>query len=218
MKRSSRTIALAALVTCVFGASTAAAAVPEFRYRVSRLSAEQRSAMTPSVWRRGCPVSLGSLRLVAVRRWDFRGRTRVGRVVVHHSVARDTVRIFRRMYVTRFPIRYMTPIERFGGSDFRSIQADNTSAFNCRYVAGTRRWSNHAYGTAIDINPIENPYVTVAGTVSHPASRRYITRIPRRGVLLARGSVVRGFRALGWDWGGLWRGAKDYQHFSKTGG
>ena len=81
MKPLLRTVALTALALCLWGTSTAAAATPEFRYRVSRLSADQRAAMVPSVWRPGCPVSLGSLRHVAVRRWDFRGRTRVGRVV-----------------------------------------------------------------------------------------------------------------------------------------
>ena len=79
--------------------------------------------------------------------------------------------VLRRLYADGFPIRRMVPVDAYGGSDFRSIEADNTSAFNCRFVDGTTRYSEHAYGRAIDVNPIENPYVTRAGTTSHPASR-----------------------------------------------
>ncbi len=150
-----------------------AAEVAPFRSSVSLLTAGERAAMTPSVWRRGCPVGLGSLRMIRVSHWDFRGRVRTGRLVVHRDVAADVVAIMRGLYAARFPIRWMVPIERFGGSDFRSIEADNTSAFNCRYVGGTTRWSNHAYGRAIDINPIENPYVS-GGVTSHTASIPYV--------------------------------------------
>ena len=76
--------------------------------------------------------------------------------------------VLRRLYADGFPIRRMVPIDAYGGSDFRSIEADNTSAFNCRFVDGTTRYSEHAYGRAIDVNPIENPYVTSSGTTSHP--------------------------------------------------
>ena len=104
------------------------------------------------------------------------------------------------------------------GSDFSSIEADNTSAFNCRYVDGTTRWSEHAYGRAIDLNPIENPYVTAGGTTSHRASRSFLRRAPYRpGMAVEGGAVVRAFDAVGWGWGGRWSGARDYQHFSASG-
>jgi D-alanyl-D-alanine carboxypeptidase len=91
----------------------------------------------------------------------------------------------------------MIPIDVFGGSDFRSIEADNTSAFNCRRVEGTSRWSEHAYGRAIDVNPIENPYVS-GGRTSHPASRRYVDRTPcRRGMACPGNVLVRAFQSLG---------------------
>jgi len=175
--------------------------------------------MTPSVWRKGCPVGLDSLRVVRASHWDFNGRVRTGRLVVHRDVATDAVGAMRRLYATRFKIRWMVPIERFAGSDFRSIEADNTSAFNCRYVDGTRRWSNHAYGRAIDINPIENPYVTSRGTTSHPASEPYVRRTPHRAGMLffGAGGGVAAFDAVGWSWGGRWSGARDYQHVSASG-
>jgi hypothetical protein len=117
----------------------------------------------------------------------------------------------------RFPIRRIVPVDTYGGSDFRSIEADNTSAFNCRYVDGTRRWSEHAYGRAIDVNPIENPYVS-GGATSHVASRPYVDRSRRRpGMAFEGGALVGAFDAIGWGWGGRWQSATDYQHFSASG-
>ena len=189
---------------------------PEFRARVTALTPAQRAAMTPAVWRPGCPVHPRDLRRMALSHWDFSGRRRTGAIVVHHDVARDVLIAFRRMYRARVAIRRMRPIERYGGSDDRSVVADNTSAFNCRVVAGTRRWSQHAFGRAIDINPRENPYV-IGGRVSDPRARPFIRRRPhRRGMATPGGAMVGAFRDVGWGWGGRWRNP-DYQHFSATG-
>ena len=109
------------------------------------------------------------------------------------------------------------PIEAYGGSDFASIEADNTSSFNCRNATGSSHWSEHAYGQAIDLNPLENPYVS-GGTTSHPGSRRYLDRSRRlKGMVHAGDTVVRAFASVGWGWGGSWVGTKDYQHFSASG-
>jgi hypothetical protein len=163
-------------------------------------------------------VPLGHLRVVRARHHGFDGRVRTGRLVVHRDVAAALLAVLRRLYAERFPIRRMVPVDAYGASDFRSIEADNTSAFNCRVVEGTTRWSEHAYGRAVDVNPIENPYVTSAGTTSHAASRPYLRRSPARaGMAVERGGLVRAFDAIGWGWGGRWQGARDYQHFSASG-
>lgn len=195
-----------------------AAAAPPFRATISKLSAAQRSAMTPSVWRPGCPVGLGDLRAVRLRHYGFSGRVGVGTLVVHRAAAADIVRVFRRLYAAEFPIRRMRPIERYGGSDFASIEADNTSAFNCRAVTGGTGWSEHAYGRAIDVNPIENPYVS-SGRTEHDASVPYLDRSPYRPGMAVPGRIlVRAFERAGWGWGGRWKGAiRDLQHFSTTG-
>ncbi|MGD9697251.1 MAG: M15 family metallopeptidase [Thermoleophilia bacterium] len=211
--------ALAALAACLLlvAAATAAAAPPPFRAVVRAVSPAERAAMTPSVWRPGCPVALSQLRHVSLPYIDFRGRPRRGALVVHNSVAGQVVTVFRALYEARFPIRRMRPIQAYGGSDFRSIEADNTSAFNCRYVDGTTRWSEHAGGRAIDVNPIENPYVS-GGRTSHRASVPYVSRTPYRKGMAVEGRVlVRAFDAAGWGWGGRWSGDKDYQHFSASG-
>jgi hypothetical protein len=202
----------------VLGTSSAAATGTAFRGTVSPLPASLRATMTGVSWRPGCPVGLDDLRLVRARHWGFDGRVHTGRLVVHRDVAGDVVTVLRRLYDARFPIRRMVPVDAYGASDFRSIEADNTSAFNCRYVDGTSRWSEHAYGRAIDLNPIENPYVTSSGTTSHRASRPYLRRAPyRAGTTVEDGAAVRAFDAVGWSWGGRWSGVKDYQHFSASG-
>ncbi len=206
-----------ALLVAAVAASPAAAEATPFRASVAALTGAERQAMTPAAWRPGCPVGLDDLRVVRVRHWNFRGEVRTGRLVVHRDAAADVIAIWRDLYAARFPIRWMVPIEHFGGSDFRSIEADNTSAFNCRYVDGTRRWSQHAYGRAIDINPIENPYVS-GGRTSHRRSIPYLRRSPRRAGMIVEGdAATRAFDAAGWGWGGRWSGAKDYQHISATG-
>ena len=211
---------LVALVaaTVVGVASPSGRALPAFRGSVSALSPAVRQSMTGVSWRPGCPVGLDELRLVRARYLGMDGRAHTGRIVVQGDVATEVVAVLRRLYAARFPIRRMVPVDAYGGSDYRSIEADNTSAFNCRYVDGTTRWSEHAYGRAIDLNPIENPYVTAGGTTSHRASRSFLRRAPYRpGMAVEGGAAVRAFDAVGWGWGGRWSGDRDYQHFSASG-
>jgi hypothetical protein len=208
-----------AVIVALVAAAAADGASPEtFAGTVNVLPRSLREAMTGVSWKPGCPVPLSDLRLVRARHWGFDGRPRTGRLVVHRDVARDVLAVLRRLYAARFPIRRMVPVDAYGASDFRSIEADNTSAFNCRVVDGTSRWSEHAYGRAIDLNPIENPYVTARGTTSHRASRPYLRRSPyRAGMAVEGGVAVRAFASVGWSWGGRWSGARDYQHFSASG-
>jgi len=197
---------------------TGDANVASFRGVVTRIPEPLADRMTGVSWRAGCPVALRDLRVIRATHYDFGGRIRTGRLIVHRDVASDVVAVLRRLYTARFPIRQMVPVDAYGGSDFRSIEADNTSAFNCRPVEGTSRWSEHAYGRAIDLNPIENPYVSSDGTSSHRASGPYLQRARYRpGMAVEGGVVVRAFGAVGWSWGGRWSGVKDYQHFSASG-
>ena len=171
-------------------------------------------------YHRVCPVGPAGLLLLRLSHWGFDGRTHTGSLVVRRSAVRDLRTVFARLYARRFPIRRMQPIARYGGSDNASMAADNTSAFNCRYAVapGPRRWSAHAYGEAIDVNPVENPYV-VGGKARPPAGARYLDRSRARPGMAVRGGVLtRAFAAVGWLWGGRWSGSPDYQHFSVTGG
>jgi hypothetical protein len=199
--------------------AAAQAALPAYHAQVAVLSPAERRAMTPKVWRSGCPVPLSDLRRVTLTYVGFDGRAHQGALIVNRTVAAPVTRAFGDLYAARFPIRRMVPIEAYGGSDFGSIEADNTSAFNCRSATGSSHWSEHAYGRAIDIDPIENPYVD-NGATSHPASRPYVDRARvrnRPGVITDGGAVTRAFARIGWGWGGRWSGPRDYQHVSASG-
>ena len=203
---------LAAVAVSVLGAAGAA---PPFVGTVSPIT----RADLPYSYRPGCPVTPAQLRRVRVRYWGFDGKARIGVVVVRSDVAREILTVFRRLYAARFPIRRLRPIDAYKGRDTASMAADNTSAFNCRYAIapGPKRWSAHAYGLAIDVNPVENPYLD-RGLVRPPAGRRYLDRARvRPGMAVEGGVLVRAFAAIGWSWGGRWSSA-DYQHFSATGG
>jgi hypothetical protein len=204
---------LAVLALMLLVPAAGAASPPPFAAKVSRVTA----ADLRYSYRPGCPVAPAQLRALRVPHWDFRGRLRYGTIVVHSSTVPQLVSVFRRLYRARFPIRRMLGVERYRGSDDRSMAADNTSGFNCRYVGGTTRWSEHAYGKAIDVNPVENPYVH-GGRVEPPAGSRYLDRSARRPGMAVRGGIlVRAFEEAGWHWGGRWQSSKDYQHFSVTG-
>jgi hypothetical protein len=209
---------LVALVAATFvgAASPSGRELPAFRGSVSALSPAVRRSMTGVSWRPGCPVGLDELRLVRARYLGMDGRAHTGRIVVRRDVATEVVAVLRRLYAARFPIRRMVPVDAYGGSDYRSIEADNTSAFNCRYVDGTTRWSEHAYGRAIDVNPVENPYL-LGSRVLPPSGRAYLSRSRARpGMATRNGVLVRAFASQGWAWGGRWS-SPDYQHFSTTG-
>jgi D-alanyl-D-alanine carboxypeptidase-like protein len=168
-------------------------------------------------YRAGCPVPLEQLRTIRLTHWGFDARAHEGALIVRDRVANDVVKVFRRLYTVRFPIRRMRLMSAYRGSDEASMAADNTSAFNCRFVKGTTRWSMHAYGEAIDVNTVENPYVQGA-RVSPPSGGRFLDRSKRRpGMAVEGGVLVRAFDEVGWHWGGRWTSSKDYQHFSTTG-
>jgi hypothetical protein len=191
-------------------------ATPTFAAVVAPVTAADLGAS----WHDGCPVGPDQLRRVTLSYWDFDGRPQTGAVVVHSDAADAIVTVFRRLFEQRFPIRRLETIDRFAGSDDASMAADNTSAFNCRLAvsAGPPQWSVHSFGRAIDVNPLENPYV-FGGDVLPPAGAAYVDRGDvRPGMAVSGGPLVDAFAAVGWPWGGRWAGSPDYQHFSANGG
>lgn len=194
------------------------AADPAYASSVRRIGPALAERMRTS-HRPGCPVPLRDLRLLRMTHRDLDGRARAGEMVVHRRHARDVTRTFGRLYDAGWPIARMRLVDDYGGDDERSMAAGNTSGFNCRRVAGQADWSDHAYGAAIDLNPVQNPYVR-AGSVDPPAGRRFAdvdrgaTAPVAPGVIKADDAVVAAFARIGWEWGGTWQSAQDYQHFA----
>ncbi len=192
----------------------------------AKVSGPLTAKQVPHSWRRGCPVAPSALRKIHINRIDYKSRVARGTVVVRAREVGAVVKVLTAAIDAGFPIRMMRPTDHFyaGGrrtpleSDKAAMRAGNTSAFNCRPVVGNPyRVSQHSYGNAIDINTIENPYVT-SGHVYPAGSREYLRRSPyRRGMILRDGVVATRMRALGWLWGARWSNP-DYQHFSSNGG
>ena len=195
--------------------STTTTTVPAFSSNVSAVTAAQLGA----TWHVGCPVDPSQLSALQLSYWGFDNRSHLGTIVVNASVADQIVGVFATLYAARFPIEEMVPVDAYGGDDNAAAAADDTSGFNCRdaVAPGPPQWSMHAYGEAIDMNDVQNPYV--AGTTILPlAGAAYLDRRDvRPGMAVPGGPVVDAFTAIGWGWGGNWAGTIDYQHFSSNG-
>jgi hypothetical protein len=191
-----------------------AAPLPPYHWSAKPIDSATAKRMHES-YRSGCPVPLSGLRYLTMSYVGWDGASHTGEMVVSKNVVTVIANAFNRMYDQRFQIRRMKLVDDYQGSDDRSMADDNTSAFNCRPVSGGSGWSMHAYGLAVDINPIENPYVR-GSKVSPPAGRPFVSRSPARKGMITR-DVVAGFRVHHWGWGGYFTGAKDWQHFSSNG-
>ena len=188
-----------------------------FRSSVRPISPAVRARMG-TTWKPGCPVGLADLRYVTVSFRGFDGRAHTGELVVHRRVAAGVVSVFARLYRARFPIEQMRLVT---GADLTARptgDGNNTAAFVCRAARKQTRWSAHAYGLAIDVDPFQNPYQRGDLVLPELASA-YLDRGDRRPGMIHPGDVVTtAFAAIGWTWGGTWRTPKDLMHFSATGG
>jgi len=211
--------------TRLLGVAVAVVAVVPFHASFGPLLPHTRSLIRHSgSWHSGCPVPLSGLRILTVTYHGFDGRSHTGRLVVNRSAAVPLARVFRRLYRLHFPIRHLSIAAAYGPARSRPADNDISGSFECRQAVpspcvggtGTGTWSEHAYGEAVDLNPLENPYVG-CGQTRDPKARPFFDRSRhRRGMVT--GAVVRAFRSVGWGWGGSWAGStKDYMHFSASG-
>jgi hypothetical protein len=192
---------------------------------IAPLPAEVRAQLRHAhAWSPGCPVALSDLRLLTVTHRDYDGRPQTGQLVVNKSVARPLQRVFGRLYRLYFPIRHLQLDDAYRPGGKPPVDGDASGSFECRRAAAspctqaatTTSWSNHAYGVAVDLNPVENPYVG-CGQSRDPRAQRYRDRSRHRRGMVTR-DVVAAFASIGWGWGGSWTGnTKDYMHFSTTG-
>ena len=190
---------------------------PEHQSRIAELSSQRKQQMTNVTWKAGCPVLMTDLQAVHFTHWQLDGSIRWGEVIVARKVAAGVQEIFAQLYAIGYPITSAKPMLYFNGKDDESMAANNTSAFNCRRVKGSKRYSQHSTGEAIDLNPLWNPWVK--GTrVDPPTAREFANReLDHPGLIKPNDQIVSLFSEHGWKWGGYWRTTKDYQHFSTSG-
>lgn len=192
------------------------------QFRVSPIPDSIFTMMQGKSYKAGCTVKWKDLRLISCLIKDKDGATHHGQLVVNWRIADRVCRILRQLYDAGYPIERMQLIDHYNGDDELSMRANNSSAFNFRRVAHSRRLSAHSRGLAIDINPLYNPCrKTVGGKqVVQPATaRRYLDRNAKFDYKITRNDLCyRLFTQAGFRWGGDWRTMKDYQHFEYVGG
>jgi hypothetical protein len=198
-----------------------------FKGKIDPLPAGLAAQMRGTTWSRGCPVPLEGLRILHFNYWGFGGNIQRGPMVVNASAADDVLWVFHQLFDARFPIKHVglsTPFHPKSFAEHRRITSHRsvTASFNCRPVVTALgpadTFSQHSYGLAIDLNPLQNPYVTSDGFVRNRAAERYLDRSRNLEGMIHEGDVVfRSFAAIGWSWGGNWSGDKDYMHFSRSG-
>lgn len=155
---------------------------------------------------------LENLELIDVYYYGFDDKLHKGQLVVHKDAVQDIEEIFKFIKESGFPVSKVVPISSYDWSDEKSTKDNNTSAFNYRFISGTRVISKHAYGLAIDINPLLNPYIKNGTSI--PEGSTYDTT--KAGTISAGSQLVQEFKRKGWKWGGDWKNLKDYQHFEKN--
>ena len=202
-----------------------AAAAPAYHASAQAVSPAVRAQIVASGhYHSGCPVPLSGLRVLTVSYWGFDGATHTGQLVVNENAAPKLSIVFRKLYALRFPIHHLAVSDVYGPHADQPADGDVSGSFECRQAVpspctggtGTGSWSEHAYGEAVDLNPVENPYVG-CGMTRDKTALSYLDRSRvRRGMVTP--AVVAAFASVGWGWGGSWSGStKDYMHFSASG-
>ncbi|WP_326952445.1 MULTISPECIES: M15 family metallopeptidase [unclassified Amycolatopsis] len=206
------TPASAATVQTVEVAAPVASGLPPYVAFIRPVTAQRLA----SSWHEGCPVGPDQLRLMSLRFFGFDGAVHQGELVVNADRAVEVAYAFGDLYAARFPIERMETVEKYGSDDDASMAANNTSAFNCRAITGGTAWSNHSYGRAIDVNTVQNPYISGSGAIYPPNGAPYADRtLNAPGMIHAGDTTERAFSTRGWTWGGSWDTPIDYQHFEK---
>ena len=185
-------------------------------FTASALSQSIIEKISGKSYRENHDIGLDELAYLQMLFVDFHGSTQRGEMIVHYSLAKEVLEIFSELYKAGYQIEKMRLVDEYDADDERSMADNNSSAFNYRVVADTDIISMHGYGRAIDINPLNNPYIV--GSKIMPAnavkfadrSKNFPHKIDHNDL------CYKLFKQRGWTWGGDWKTQKDYQHFYKT--
>lgn len=171
-------------------------------------------------YKKDCTISINDLRYIKVLHYDLEGQIHIGELICHKDISCNLIEIFKTLFNAHYPIERMVLIDNYDANDEISMQANNTSCFNFRKVAGTKILSSHSTGHAIDINPLYNPYVRKKNgkTIYQPkTSKKFTDRSKLFPYKIERGDLCyQLFKKHGFKWGGEWKSLKDFQHFEKV--
>lgn len=186
--------------------------------KINAIPSDIQKKMIGNSWHEGCPIGLDDLAYLKVSYWGFDNKSHMGEIIIHKSLASETLTIFKELFQIKYPIQEMKLYDDYGviNNIGQFGKHNDTVGFYCRPPAnGSSKFSEHAYGIAIDINPLNNPYVK--GNIFWPfESKNFIDRSKnQKNMIQVDSKIFRIFTQHGWEWGGLWKNEKDYMHFQK---
>ncbi|MDE1149755.1 MAG: M15 family metallopeptidase [Azospirillaceae bacterium] len=182
---------------------------------IAPLTEAQRTAMTGIAWKPGCPVALDDLVSVAVTYQGFDGKAHDGALVVNKRIANDVASLFADLYAAHFPVNRVDSWEKYGSTIY--AEQNITVGFYCEKADDApNEWSSHAYGMAIDINPLINPFLDLQHNWWPKVAAQYTPRDGAPGKVSPQGAAFQIFTRHGWIWGGFDAGVPDYMHFMKV--
>lgn len=185
-------------------------------FKIEKISDSTLNRMIGNSYPEDCEISISDLRYLIIPHYDGKGAIRIGELVCNKEVSDEFIYLFKELFKNKYPIERMVLIDDYNGDDKISMEANNTSAFNYRVISDTDKLSRHAYGMAIDINPLYNPYVK-GDYISPKSSEQFVNRDKSFKYMLEHGDLI--YKILhdkfGFTWGGDWEKCKDYQHYEK---
>lgn len=185
-------------------------------FTIDNISDSTLNRMIGKSYPEDCEIDIDDLRYLIIPHYDGNGYIKIGELVCNKDVADEFIYLFKELFKNKYPIERMVLVDEYDGDDKKSMEANNTSAFNYRVISDTDKLSRHAYGMAIDINPLYNPYVK-GDYISPETGKQFVDRNKSFKYKLEHGDLV--YKILhdkfGFTWGGDWEKCKDYQHYEK---
>jgi|GEM_PF-3498426 len=190
-------------------------AISEPIFTMEPLPHDIKTLITNSSFHENTPFGFDFLTYLTISHVDFDGAHQIGHMIVAYEIGQEVLDIFKEIFEARFPIERIRLIDFYNAEDYLSMADNNSVAFNFRVIAGTTTLSRHAFGMAIDINPVQNPYIR-GNTIWPAAGAAYTNRDDVRPGMIIRGDAVyNAFISRGWIWGGNWRSPLDFHHFER---
>lgn len=183
------------------------------QFYVTKISDELFEKMQGKSYKKNCTVPREELRYIHVLHKNYKGKTLEGEMVVNRHIAKKVMGIFKKLYQENYPIERMRLVDEYDADDEMSMRDNNSSSFNFRLIANSKKVSKHGYGLAVDINTRYNPYVKKQ-FVQPATSKKYVNRSKKFKYKITKGDLAyKLFKKAGFEWGGEWKTCKDYQHF-----
>ena len=185
-------------------------------FTIDNISDSTLNRMIGKSYPEDCEIDIDDLRYLIIPHYDGNGYIKIGELVCNKDVADEFIYLFKELFKNKYPIERMVLVDEYDGDDKKSMAANNTSAFNYRVISDTDKLSRHAYGMAIDINPLYNPYVK-GEYVSPETGKQFVDRNKSFKYKIDSNDLT--YQILhdkfGFTWGGDWEKCKDYQHYEK---